>query len=59
VNDEQRRERARRLADLVSGWWYLRPGETLAEQAARIKADPRYPDLGQPIPGDDEDDEDR
>ena len=51
MDDHELRERNRRLADLLSGWWYKRPDETLEQHAARIKADPRYPELGTPIPG--------
>lgn len=45
-DDEKRRQRR---ADLLSGWWYKRPDETLEQHAARIKADPRYETLGQPL----------
>lgn len=45
-------ERERRLADLLSGWWYKRPDETLEQHSRRIKTDPRYLELGTPIPGD-------
>lgn len=36
-------------SDLISGWWYMRPGETPEQHNARITADPRYPDLGLPF----------
>ena len=43
-------QRAERRADLLSGWWYMRDGETPEEHAARIKADPRFATLGDPLP---------
>lgn len=30
------------VEDSLSGWWYMRPGESMDEHAARLKADPRW-----------------
>jgi hypothetical protein len=39
----------KRRADLVSGWWYMRLGETPEQHAARIQADPRFKTLGEDL----------